>query len=194
MERHSASKCVPVRLCSRRQGPTRSMILANSDGGGQCKVNLRAIKGDCTPLLVGLIRAAMLSDPTKPPADPTVMDDRIVYPLASILCERGSVMGFDNLDTVVSVLSNPAGSISREDPRYQLMQSMRGLTISKDDLAKVAYVGPPRVYRIVATGEVGKVKKKITAILDTSRALFNPVSQNVMAEKAAGVFQFWREE
>lgn len=169
-------------------------VYANSDASRQCKVNLRAIKGDCTPLLVGLIRAAMLSDPTKPPTDPTVMDDRIVYPLASILCERGSVMGFDSLDTVVSVLSNPAGSIAREDPRYQLMQSMRGLTISKDDLSKVAYVGAPRVYRIVATGEVGKVKKKITAILDTSRDLFNPVSQNVLAEKAAGVFQYWREE
>ena len=169
-------------------------VYANGDRQRSCKVNLRSIKGDCTPLLVGLIRAAMLGDPTKPPTDPTIFDDRIVYPLASILCERGSVMGFDSLDTVISVLSNPAASISREDPRYQMMQSLRGLTITKGDLAKVAYVGAPRVYRIVATGEVGKVKKKITAVLDTERALFNPVTQNVMSERAAGVFQFWREE
>ncbi|MCG5054809.1 MAG: general secretion pathway protein GspK [Myxococcales bacterium] len=169
-------------------------VYANSDGSRQCKVNLRSIKGDCTPLLVGLIRAAMLSDPTKPPSDPSVLDDRMIYPLASILCERGSVLGFDSLETIVSVLSNPAGSISREDPRYQMMQQLRGINVSKEDLAKVAYVGTPRVYRIVAKGEVGKVKKKITAILDTSRDLFNPVTQNVMAERAAGVFQYWREE
>ncbi len=169
-------------------------VYANSDASRQCKVNLRAVKGDCTPLLVGLIRAAMLGDPTKPPSDPRVLDDRIIYPLASILCERGSVMGFDNLDTVISVLSNPAASISREDPRAQMMQSLQGINISKEDLSKVAYVGTPRVYRIVAMGEVGKVKKKITAILDTQRDLFNPVSQNVMAERASGVFQYWREE
>ena len=169
-------------------------VYANSDGSRQCKVNLKAIKGDCTPLMVGLIRAAMLGDPTKPPTDVTILDDRIIYPLASILCERGGVMGFDSLDTIISVLSNPAASISREDPRYQMMQGLKGITITKQDLGKVAYVGTPRVYRIVATGEVGKVKKKITAILDTSRDLFNPVTQNVLAEKAAGVFQFWREE
>ncbi|MDX2021515.1 MAG: type II secretion system protein GspK [Deltaproteobacteria bacterium] len=169
-------------------------VYANGDRQRQCKVNLKSVKGDCTPLLVGLIRASLLGDPTKPPTDPTVLDDRLIYPLASILCERGSVMGFDSLDTIISVLSNPAASISREDPRYQMMQGMRGITITKQDLDKVAYVGNPRVYRIVATGEVGKVKKKITAILDTQRDLFNPVSQNVMAEKAAGVYQFWREE
>ena len=169
-------------------------VYANSDNSRQCKVNLKAITGDCTPLLVGLIRAAKLGDPTKPPTDVTILDDRLIYPLASILCERGAVMGFDSLDTIISVLSNPAASISREDPRYSMMQSLKPITITKEDLGKVAYVGTPRVYRIVATGEVGKVKKKITAILDTQRDLFNPVTQNVVAEKAAGVFQFWREE
>jgi hypothetical protein len=157
-------------------------------------VNLSSVKGDCTPLLVGLIRAAMLRDPNKPPSDMAVLDDQRVYPLASILCERGTAVGFDSIDTITRVLSNPQASIARDDPRYQLMQSMRGINIARADLDTVAYVGAPRVYRIVATGESGKVKKKITAIIDTARTPEHPVSANWQAEKAAGVLQYWREE
>lgn len=159
-----------------------------------CKVNLAVVKGDCTPLLVGLVRAAVIKDPNKPPADPTVLDDTRLYPLASILCERGTAVGFDSLDTIVGVLKNPAASIARDDPRYQLMQSMRGINIEKRDLEEVAFVGEPRVYRIVATGEAGKVKKKITAIIDTSRSISSPVTRNPASEKASGVLQYWREE
>jgi general secretion pathway protein K len=160
----------------------------------QCRVNLSSVKGDCTPLLVGLIRAALLKDPTKPPSDPAVLDDRVVFPIASILCERGTAVGFDSINTIVQVLSNPAGSIARDDPRYQMMQSMHGITISAADLSSVAVVKSPRVYRVVATGESGKVKKKITAIIDTGRGPDNPITQNYQAEKAAGVLQYWREE
>ena len=159
-----------------------------------CRVNLASVTEDCTPLLVGLVRAALMRDPTRPPTDPTVLDDNALYPLASILCERGSAVGFDSLDTIVSVLSNPQGSIARDDPRYAYMQTLRGITITRGELEQVAYVGDPRVYRIVATGEVGKVKKTITAILDTKRALDNPVTQEPESEKAAGVLQYWREE
>ncbi len=165
-----------------------------SDQRQNCRVNLASVKGDCTPLLVGLIRAALIRDPNRPPADPTILDDQRVYPLASILCERGTAVGFDSIDTIVSVLSNPQASIARDDPRYQLMQSMHGITITRGDLEQVAYVGEPRVYRLVATGEAGKVKKKITAILDTGRGLDNPVTSNPDSEKAAGVLQYWREE
>jgi type II secretory pathway component PulK len=165
-----------------------------SDPRQTCRVNLASVKGDCTPLLVGLIRAALMRDPNKPPADLSILDDQKVYPLASILCERGTAVGFESLDTIVSVLSNPQASISREDPRFQMMQNMRGITITRADLERVAFVGPPRVYRIVATGEAGKVKKKITAILDTARQLENPVTMNPQSEKAAGILQYWREE
>lgn len=165
-----------------------------SDPNQRCRVNLAQVKGDCTPLLVGLIRAAVLQDPTKPPSDPTVLDDNRVYPLASILCERGTAVGFDSMDTIARVLSNPQMSIARDDPRYQMMQSMRGITIARADLDKVAYVGPPRVYRITATGESGKVKKKITAIVDTGRTPDNPLTMNFQAEKASGVIVYWREE
>ena len=159
-----------------------------------CKVNLASMKGDCTPLIVGLVRAALIPDPTKPPDDISILDDNRLYPLASVLCERGAAVGFDNLDTVIKVLSDPAGSLSKDDPRFQMMQNLTGVTISKAQLQQVAYVGPPRVYRVVATGESGKVKKRITAILDTARSLDNPVTNDAASEKAAGVIQYWREE
>jgi general secretion pathway protein K len=159
-----------------------------------CKVNLASVKGDCTPLIVGLVRAALIPDPTKVPDDLSILDDNRLYPLASVLCERGAAVGFDNLDTVIKVLSDPGGSLSKDDPRFQMMQNLTGITISKAQLAQVAYVGPPRVYRVVATGESGKVKKRITAILDTARSLDNPVTNDAASEKAAGVIQYWREE
>ena len=159
-----------------------------------CKVNLASVKGDCTPLIVGLVRAALFPDPSKPPADLSILDDNRLYPLASILCERSQAVGFDSLDTVVGVLANPAGSIARDDPRFQLMQTLTGIAITKAQLSQVAYVGPPRVYRVVATGESGKVKKRIIVMLDSARMLDNPVTNNPEGERAAGVIQYWREE
>jgi hypothetical protein len=168
------------------------LTVHSSDPG--CRVNLATVKGDCTPLLVGLVRAALSPVPNQPPKDPTVLDDNRVYPIASILCERGTAVGFDSLNTIAQVLSNPAASIARDDPRYQMMPSMRGITVSAQELGTVAYVGAPRVYRVVATGESGKVKKKITAIIDMGRGPDNPVTNNYQAEKASGVLQYWREE
>lgn len=159
-----------------------------------CKVNLASVKGDCTPLVVGLVRAALIPDPTKPPTDPSILDDNKIYPLASVLCERGAAVGFDSLKTVIGVLTNPAGSLSKDDPRFQMMQNLTGITITEAQLGQVAYVGPPRVYRVVTTGESGKVKKRITAILDSKRSLDNPVTSDAASEQAAGVIQYWREE
>jgi general secretion pathway protein K len=163
-----------------------------------CKVNLGAITnkngGDCTPLLMAVIRAAAAPDPTKPPSDPAVLDDTRLYPLASVLCDRASSAGFDSLGTITNLMQNPQTAVMPDDPRYKIFQAMRGISLSQGDLGKVAMVGSPRVYRIVAVGESGKVKKKITAIVDSGRSLENPLTLNVASEKAAGVLQYWREE
>jgi general secretion pathway protein K len=165
-----------------------------SDPKQLCRVNLASVKGDCTPLVVGLVRAALFPDPSKPPLDLSILDDNRLYPLASILCERGQAVGFDSLKTLIGALTNPAASISRDDPRYQLMQNLTGITITEAQLGQVAYVGPPRVYRVVATGESGKVKKRIIVIVDSKGFLSNPVTNNPAGEQAAGVIQYWREE
>jgi general secretion pathway protein K len=171
-------------------------VYASNDA--ECKVNLGAITnkngGDCTPLLMGVIRAAATPDPTKPPSDPAVLDDTRLYPLASVMCDRASTAGFDSLNTITSLMQNPQNAVMADDPRYKIFQSMAPINVNKGELGKLAYVDSPRVYRIVATGESGKVKKKITAIVDSRRSLDNPQTTNPAAEKAAGVLQYWREE
>jgi len=164
----------------------------------QCRVNLGAISnkngGDCTPLLMGIVRAAATTDPSKPPTDPSILDDARLYPIASVACDRASAAGFDSLSSITSLMKSPQTAVMPDDPRYKIFQSMPPITISDGDLAKVAKVEPPRVYRIVATGESGRVKKKITVIVDTRRSLANALTLNPAAEKAAGVLQYWREE
>jgi general secretion pathway protein K len=163
-----------------------------------CKINLGAISnketGDCTPLVMGVIRAAATPDPTKPPSDPTVFDDHVLYPLASILCDRASTAGFDSLSTITNLLAKPESAVLPDDPRFRIFQGMRPINIDAGALGNLAYVGPPRVYRVTASGESGRVKKKITAILDTGRIVENPQTHDAASEKAAGVLQYWREE
>ena len=165
-----------------------------------CKVNLGAISnkngGDCTPLLMGIIRASALdpANPSKPPSDPGIFDDSRLYPIASIACDRASAAGFDSLQTLISLMTNPQTAVLPDDPRYKIFQSMQPMKITEADLGRVAKVASPRVYRIVATGASGRVKKKITAIIDTKRELQNPLTINPGSEKAAGVLQYWREE
>jgi general secretion pathway protein K len=167
-------------------------------GDQSCKVNLSAISnkngGDCTPLLMGIIRAAAMPDPTKPPSDPAVLDDLRLYPVASLLCDRASAAGFDSLDSITNLMQNPQLAVMPDDPRYKLFQSMSPINVSKADLGNVATTGSPRIYRIVATGEAGKVTRKITAIIDSAGSLSNPLTLNPAAEKAAGVLRYWREE
>jgi len=166
----------------------------------ECRVNLGAISnkngGDCTPLLMGILRAAAIdpSNPNKPPTDPAILDDSRLYPIASVACDRGSVAGFDSLQSVTQLLKNPQTAVMPDDPRYKIFQGMQPININDGDLGKLAKVESPRVYRVVATGVSGRVKKKITAIIDTKRSIANPLTLNPGAEKAAGVLQYWREE
>ena len=163
-----------------------------------CLVNLGAISnkngGDCTPLLMGVIRAAATPDPQKPPTDPSILDDSRLYPIASLACDRASAAGFDSLSTITNLMKNPQGAVLPDDPRYKIFQSLPPINISDGDLAKVAKVESPRVYRVVATGTFGRVKKKITAIVDSRGILNYPLTLNTAAEQAAGVLRYWREE
>jgi len=163
-----------------------------------CKVNVSAITnkngGDCTPLIMGLIRAAATADPNQPPTDPALLDDAELYPRASLACDRASAAGFDSIDTMVNILQNPQSQVMPDDPRYKIFQSLKPLTINKGELAKLVKSGSPRIYRIVATGESGRVTKKITAIVDSGRTLDNPLTMNPASEQQAGVLQYWREE
>jgi len=56
---------------------------------------------------VGLVRAALFPDPSKPPTDLSILDDNRLYPLASILCERSQAVGFGSLDALIGVLNIP---------------------------------------------------------------------------------------
>jgi general secretion pathway protein K len=176
--------------------PNTTPSAAGQNAGGACRVNLSAITnkngGDCTPLLMGVLRAAAIPDPTKPPTDLGVLDDTRLYPVASVLCDRASAAGFDSAAALTAVLQNPSQAVMPDDPRYKVLQSLPPLNVG--DLNSVATFGSPRIYRIVAVGEAGKVKKKITAIVDTQGVLSHPLTLNATSEQAAGILRYWREE
>jgi hypothetical protein len=109
-----------------------------------------------------------------------------------VLCDRASAGGFDSLGAITAMLQNPSAAVMPDDPRYKVLQSIPPINVG--NLGDVAKVGAPRIYRIVAVGEAGKVKKKITAIVDTSGFLANPLTLNAQAEQAAGILRYWREE
>ncbi|HEX2657145.1 MAG TPA: hypothetical protein VHU40_02690 [Polyangia bacterium] len=163
-----------------------------------CRINLGTVsnrESDCAPLVMGVIRAAAMGSTTKlANIDPTILDDMKLFPIATVLCDRASSGGFDNISTVMAVLQKPESAVLSDDPRYRVLQGLRPLTLTQADLDAVAYVGNPRTYRVTATGESGKVKKKITAIVDTGRVIENPMTLNPSSEQAAGVLQYWREE
>ena len=167
-------------------------------GDKDCKVNVSAITnkngGDCTPLLMGLLRAAAIPDQNKPPSDLGILDDTRLYPVVSVMCDRASAGGFDSIQPILQILQNPAKAVLPDDPRYKILQSLPPLNVSAADLQKITTAGSPRTYRIVAVGEAGKVKKKITVIVDTAGVLSNPLTLNTIAEQAAGVLRYWREE
>jgi len=96
-----------------------------SDPNQACRVNLGAISnkvgGDCAPILMGVLRAAGMTDPAKGTlSDPALLDDARIYPIASILCERASAAGFDNMDTITNALNKPETLVRSDDPRYRL--------------------------------------------------------------------------
>jgi hypothetical protein len=93
------------------------------------------------------------------------------------------------------VLQNPQTAVMPDDPRYKTFQSLSPIDIKAGDLGNFAYVrSTSRNYRIVATGEAGRVKKKITVIVDTATVPENYFTLNSMSEQGNGIIQYWREE
>ena len=93
-----------------------------------CLVNLGAISnkngGDCTPLLMGIIRAAVTPDPTKPPTDPNVLDDSRLYPIASVACDRASAAGFDSIQTITGLMKNPQTAVLPDEASMMVVSCL----------------------------------------------------------------------
>ena len=163
-----------------------------------CKVNLGAISnkesGDCTPLVMAVIRAAATPDPLKPPRIRRCFDDAILYPLASILCDRASTAGFDSLSTITSLLAKPQTAVLPDDPRYRMFQGMKPLNVDAGALGSVAYVGTPRVYRDRRHRRVGAGEEEDHRHRRHRADPGKPAHLTPQSEKAAGVLQYWREE
>ncbi len=125
-----------------------------------CKVNLGAISnkesGDCTPLVMAVIRAAATPDPPSPPPirPSSTTPSSIRWPAS---CATGPRPPASTASTPSPACwPSPQTAVLPDDPRYRMFQGMKpitGVDTGERGLRRIAARLPGRRHRRVGAGE-----------------------------------------
>jgi general secretion pathway protein K len=171
---------------------------------GDCKINLGAVRD---PRLM----ATVIYLAAKSPDDPVIRDStgQKLWALSKKVVETAGFSSFDSLqafhDYVKDPMTSAAGLLAllggltgtNTAPTSMVTLSdgtqvqVQGVDLDMTKLQQIAVIGPRRIYRVEVNTEVGRVKKRLTAIWDVN--VQNQNSRNP-AYYPRGNWVFWREE
>jgi len=163
---------------------------------GGCKINVSAVTSPIQMMTL-FVQAA------KNPNDPVIANPAKLYLLAQrVAAARSLGKYFSDLQKFVDFVKDPdadlgltqatqatqAGGAQTAAPPG--LPPVEGLELDMTKLGQIAKAGARRVYRIVASAQVGRVEKRIIGVWDTE----NP-NQNVRDPAyRRGAWLYWREE
>jgi len=159
---------------------------------GDCKVNVNLAS---VPVLTSLIMQYAAT-----PNDPGLEFESLTLLARVVKHIRDYYGGFADLKAFAAAVENPVNAMvpafqidgeDRGDTLPANVPMARGVKLNQQKLGEAVVVGGPRrIWRIAATADVGRVKKKITAVWDMKYISFQARKSNM----GPGGFLYWREE
>lgn len=159
---------------------------------GTCTPNLCAIADDNWVLV-----ASLLFQTAMDPQNPVFMDPIRLRALSQAVLQQVKLMGCTDVNTFISAAKEPlpvsqilestlglGSGLMDDDDR--IIGTLHGIDLDPKKVSETLYMGPRRVYRLVALGQAGRVTKRITAVWD--QQLHSPSTGR------RGGFLYWREE
>ncbi|MCC6750801.1 MAG: general secretion pathway protein GspK [Deltaproteobacteria bacterium] len=159
---------------------------------GECRINV-ALAGP------KLLTAAIIQFAASP-NDPALQYQNLALLVRYLTQIRDLMGGFRDAKTFIQAVENPMGQLSMASALDSLTGGNRtkpsglpqvlGVKLKPEIGEAIAAGGPRRIWRIEGSAEVGRVKKKISAVWDTKHISMQAGRHNM----GPGGYLYWREE
>ena len=162
------------------------------------------IYGNCVPNLCAVpeenwvLVASVLFQTAMDPQDPVFRDPVRLRALSKAVLQQVKFSGCNDLNLFVTAAKQPVpltqlmGMGTQSEPAATGEESeyyvgnLQGIDLDPQKVTGSVYMGPRRIYRLVALGQVGRVTKRIIAVWDQQ---FRSPSTGQL-----GGYVYWREE
>jgi hypothetical protein len=158
---------------------------------GECKVNVNLAS---LPVLTALI-----IQHAQKQNDPALQWENLAMLARYILRIRENRMGFPDVKSFINAVQEPVAAMQasligaqidgQEEKKRFNLPMVQGLQLNEKTLNDAVVVGGPRrIWRIIASAKVGRIKKKIEAVWDMK------LVSSYRRSRGTGGFLYWREE
>jgi general secretion pathway protein K len=150
---------------------------------GSCKLNLSDVQQQGWPLFASILRFA-----AKNPSDPLLQNEVQLAALAIHLASMRQFFGsgFADANQFIAAAKTPTPLALDEQPAQPLI----GIELDPQKLGQVVAFGPRRIYRLEASAEIGKVRRRVSAVFDSQHINQNTIDPG----DRRGTWVYWREE